>query len=751
MALNPFFLQGSSGEQNLVQELINEQLKIYGIEVLYIPRKFVRVQTILEELQSSKFDDNFLLEAYVNNYDGYSGAGDIMTKFGVSVRDELSLVVSRERFEDFISPFLEDEDDNEITIFDRPREGDLVYFPLGKRLFEVKFVEHEKPFYQLGKNYVYELQCELFEYEDEVFDTSIDEVDEILDDKGYIVDLTLFSSGTRATATATIASGFIQSITLNNDGSGFTSTPTVAITTAPSGGTNASAVAITTTRNNITSIKEIRLVNAGAGYTVAPTITISGGGGTGAAATCGIVTSFSGVNSVTISDDGSGYATVPLITFSAPTGPGAAATATVSAAGTVTDTTITNGGRFYIPSSSPSVTFSDPTGGGNETNTVKFGSRAYDGGDSGTLISTTGLSASDEGAVEFWFYVTEAPAEGTSRTIARWGSNDAGNEQYRIDVQTLSGSQQLFYYRPSSDSSSGTTALTITSTFASDLNRWNWIRLSQTSSGFNQVAIHYMGSSGTFQSTYSSQTFHTQIYNGNGFNLNADGDFSDGQVFVDELRFTSDGSITQPTLPTSTSENLANTVFFNGGERVTATGTANVSSAGIVTGITITNPGLNYSSAPTISIGNSIANKIYNTGLTTATAVASINSSGNVTSINITNAGLGYTGAPTVTVGAAATTGIGTYWFNEVVTGSISGASARVKKWDTDTNILRVGITTGGFYSGEVVTGAKSGAAYEIKVSAANTVTDKYRENEEFEVQADRIIDFSESNPFGTY
>ena len=109
MALNPFFLQGSFGEQRLVQELINEQLKIYGVEVTYIPRKYVRKQTIIEEVQSSKFDDNFLLEAYVNTYDGYSGAGDIMTKFGVSLRDELTVTVSRERFEDFISPFLDDE------------------------------------------------------------------------------------------------------------------------------------------------------------------------------------------------------------------------------------------------------------------------------------------------------------------------------------------------------------------------------------------------------------------------------------------------------------------------------------------------------------------------------------------------------------------------------------------------------------------------------------------------------------------
>ena len=204
MALNPFFLQGSPAEQRLVQDLINEQLKIYGVEVTYIPRKFVRKQSIIEEIQSSKFDDNFLLEAYVNNYDGYSGAGDILTKFGMSLRDELELVISKERFEDFISPFLNPIDQNEIEIGSRPREGDLVYFPLGQRLFEVKFVEHEQPFYQLGKNYVYQLKCELFEYEDEVIDTSVEEIDTQIQDQGYIATLNLIGVGRTATATAVI-------------------------------------------------------------------------------------------------------------------------------------------------------------------------------------------------------------------------------------------------------------------------------------------------------------------------------------------------------------------------------------------------------------------------------------------------------------------------------------------------------------------------------------------------------------------
>ena len=110
MALNPFFLQGTSAEQRLVQDLINEQLKMFGVEVTYIPRKFVNTTSIIQEVQSSKFDDNFAIEAYLNNYEGYSGTGDVLTKFGMSLRDEVTLTISRERFEDFIAPFMASDD-----------------------------------------------------------------------------------------------------------------------------------------------------------------------------------------------------------------------------------------------------------------------------------------------------------------------------------------------------------------------------------------------------------------------------------------------------------------------------------------------------------------------------------------------------------------------------------------------------------------------------------------------------------------
>ena len=366
MALNPFFLQGSPGEQRLIQDLINEQLQIYGVEVTYIPRKFVNKKTIIEEVQSSKFDDNFLLEAYVNTYEGYSGAGDIMTKFGVSLRDEITLTISKERFEDFISPFLN------IDAYDlatRPREGDLIFFPLGTRLFEVKFVEHEQPFYQLGKNYVYQLQCELFEYEDELIDTGVDEIDTEIEEDGFITTLNLVGTGETASASAVIRTGYIRTLTLLNDGSGYTSTPTVSISTSrDAAGVNASAVAITTSVGGVFSIKELILTNAGAAYSVAPSIKILGGGGSGAIATCGIETVQKGVISYTVTGNGSGYTVPPIVTVASP---GTGTTADPVSVIDVSNTTLQsiragNPGIGYTVV--PTVTVADPniiTGRGN--------------------------------------------------------------------------------------------------------------------------------------------------------------------------------------------------------------------------------------------------------------------------------------------------------------------------------------------------------------------------------------------------
>jgi len=367
MALNPFFLQGSDSEQRLVQDLINEQLQIFGVEVTYIPRKFVNKQTIIEEVNASKFDDNFAIEAYVNTFEGYGGQGDILTKFGVSLRDELVISISKERFEDFIAAFLTALPDDEINVDTRPREGDLVYFPLGQRLFEVKFVEHEQPFYQLGKNYIFELKCELFEYEDEVIDTDIEEIDTQVQETGFITTLNLIGSGTTASAVASLSqpTGYIRELFLNNDGSGYTQVPTVAISTSPSG-VNASAVAITTSIGGIQSIERIVLTNTGSGYTTPPIITIVGGNGVGAAATCSIETTLKGVKNFTVTGNGVGYGATPSVTI---TGIGSDALITgsakavgealINADNQVSSIRIINPGIGYTQV--PTITLSDPS------------------------------------------------------------------------------------------------------------------------------------------------------------------------------------------------------------------------------------------------------------------------------------------------------------------------------------------------------------------------------------------------------
>jgi len=393
MSLNPFFLQGSPNEQYLVQDLINEQLKIYGVEVYYLPRKIFKTDNIIREIQSSKFDDVFLMEAYINNYDGYAPDSDIMTKFGLRLKNEISLTISREKYEEFIAPFLEGLSsgirEGLITEYDfadlitRPKEGDLIYFPLGERLFEIKRVESEKPFYQLGTNYVYELSCELYEYENELIDTAIEEVDNTVEDEGYITSLILAGVAATATATATVGTGAISEIFLNNDGSGYTSTPTVTFSDPPSGvGTvTAKAIAITTSRANVQSILRLELTNGGSGYTTAPTITITGGGGTGAAATCAVGSS--SVNTITLTNKGKGYSVSPLVTIGGPATGVSTATgiANLDPDGKVDSLNIINPGVGYTVA--PTVTIAG-------VSTVGFGTFIYNETITG---QTTGVTA----------------------------------------------------------------------------------------------------------------------------------------------------------------------------------------------------------------------------------------------------------------------------------------------------------------------------------------------------------------------
>ena len=173
MALNTYFSQGTTGEQDLTQSLVNEQIAMFGKNVYYIPRTLVKSDTVFGEDTMSKFDDAFEIEAFIEDNSGFRGDGDMFTKFGVQIADQVTFVISRTRFTEAV-------DDNTTLIVEgRPNEGDLVYFPLANKIFEIQFVEYEVPFFTLGKQYTWGLRCELFQYSDEDIDTGITEVDAI--------------------------------------------------------------------------------------------------------------------------------------------------------------------------------------------------------------------------------------------------------------------------------------------------------------------------------------------------------------------------------------------------------------------------------------------------------------------------------------------------------------------------------------------------------------------------------------------
>lgn len=359
--LNPFFLQGSQGEQGLVQDLINEQIKIYGVETYYIPRKYVTKKTVIQEVIESTFDSAFPIEAYVSTYDGYGGQGTLLSKFGIQDVDELVLIISKERFESYITPLIANKDNVELST--RPKEGDLIYFPLGDRIFEIKYVEHESPFYQLQKNYVYELKCELFRYQDEIFDTEVDEIDDNIIDSGYTQSFTMVGIGSTAKAITNIVDGAVSYITITNRGRGYTSAPIVAISSSPSPGGTATGIATLITgivdlcdpTGTGYRVQSVQITNPGYGYTTSPKVAFYGGGGEGAEATATISNGSIGI--VTITGQGSGYVTAPNVSVVGFASTSAVLVSSISD-GSVTSINIVNSGIGYTQK--PLIVIDDP-------------------------------------------------------------------------------------------------------------------------------------------------------------------------------------------------------------------------------------------------------------------------------------------------------------------------------------------------------------------------------------------------------
>lgn len=252
MAKNPYFKFGTNSEQNVVENLIIECLQIYGQEMFYIPRTLVSKDEILGEDRLSEFKNAYPIEMYFENVDGFGGNGAFMSKFGLMIEQSATLVVARKRWQQAVAQY------GQTILPNRPAEGDLLYFPLTGGLFEIKFVQHQNPFYQIGKLYTYKLDIELFQYASERIDTGYNVIDDFESLKTFDIDLSVTKFG------------MIDSIQVTNGGTGYTSA-TVSIKSTTGKGATATAVI------SNGAITAINVTNPGTGYQDV-TVVITGDG-----------------------------------------------------------------------------------------------------------------------------------------------------------------------------------------------------------------------------------------------------------------------------------------------------------------------------------------------------------------------------------------------------------------------------------------------------------------------------------------
>ena len=943
--LNPFFTQGTSSEQNLVQDLINEQLRMYGVDIYYIPRKYVTEKTVIREVVQSKFDEALPIEAYVDNYDAYSGAGDVLSKFGIESKDEVRLIISRERYENYITPLIQGK--SNVKLSTRPKGGDLIWFPLDDRLYEIKDIEYAKPYYQLQSLYVYELYCELFQYQDEVIATGIEDIDnELLGDEsdgvtddgistiqGVTQTLTMVGNAVNASAVSGIVLGGVRKFTISNRGGGYGMIPTVGISSAPSGGISAVGIATMIGGINVCnlnanprlqSVQRVDITNAGSGYTTPPSVKFSttDGTGTGAAATA-TLSEIGGVGIVTLSNAGGGFVTPPTVTFSNPKHVGAAATAIldspmVGGGVSVTSATVsigasaylfpggTTGGVFY--KHAPTVTFSLPTGTGNNalaTATISNASQpgiiqnmtsanagsGYQVGETVSLVpnnvSMGGTDAqvridSVDGGGGVTGFTTVSG--GTNFEVSVNPSNDfyearggSGNDNFRVMVTSVS--QALGGVISSLGLTTGgrfyTSVPSVTISHPGTSFASATIGIAQSSINPGSIAFSTTGRAYTTAptvaiSTSSGQDAPTQVAVGiatihpisgivtavsfnsaDAWAVGTSATIGAGYTAAPVLTFSGspspvqatatvtidiDGSVDSITLgnigfgynavPTVSiaSPGGANEAFralgiatirFNSvqtqgtvgigsttitgitttnilvGDRVrlgigysdlynfiptdtfvTSIGSSTVSinqaptnvgiatsvfefgidKCGIVTGIAVTFGGGGYLTPPVVSISNTVGDKNYVdqvVGVASATGLAVISAAGTITSINVTDSGNKYILPPDITISEPVSTSSGNFVFNEVVTGSTTGVTARVRSWNSTTNVLEISSVSGSFSVGETLTGSTSGATRTLRVIDKTVDNDPYADNFDIETEADAILDFTEQNPFG--
>jgi hypothetical protein len=175
MATNSYFSSYNTfNEQQLIDDLVIESIKMYGIDVTYITGEFNNIDTVLNEDDSPLYDKTYGFEVYIKNVDGFEGEGDFLSRFGLQIRDQITFSVAIRTFERYVTR----EDQTKL----RPRENDIIQLPLNRKMYRITYVEHESVFYQSGKLQVYDVKCELMEYSGERFDTGYPDIDDYFDD-----------------------------------------------------------------------------------------------------------------------------------------------------------------------------------------------------------------------------------------------------------------------------------------------------------------------------------------------------------------------------------------------------------------------------------------------------------------------------------------------------------------------------------------------------------------------------------------
>ena len=390
-----------SGQQNLIEDLIIESIKIYGYDNFYIPRTLVKEDDLFGEDVLSKFDSAYPIEMYVKNVEGFDGEGEFLSKFNIEVRDQITFSIAQRRYLEEIPTGAVKLDEQGERI-ERPVEGDLIFFPLTGQLYEIKYVDKQPIFYQMGQLQMYDLRCELFEYSHEVVTTGVKAIDDLaarhtvnvlnfqvllesskeravgstIITEGKVTGVSVSNPGDYATvptvafgappaaqkalATSTISGGAVTGATINTNQHGSSYNSTAGVTFSDPETTQRVQATATTTINASGVVTTTNISQAGGFYLQPPAVTVSASPTNNDAVVTATINNNS-VSALTVVSGGSGYTSAPTLTIASPNNAihfAATGTASANSQGSVTSIAITNGGKYY--ENPPTVTIANP-------------------------------------------------------------------------------------------------------------------------------------------------------------------------------------------------------------------------------------------------------------------------------------------------------------------------------------------------------------------------------------------------------